>query len=1442
MNKKSIIKNLNNLPEIYTEDSKTLLKTRFLKTNSKGEPIETVEDMFRRVADFIAQAEKFYFKQTAKIEKSTKESSDEFFDALYSLKLIPNTPTLLNAGRFERLYSACFVLPAEDSLSDIMKSLADATAIHQYGGGTGWNFSKIREKGSPVNGIEGVAAGPVHFIKTFSTTLQGIRQSGKRGGGNMAILNIDHPDIEEFINMKFIDGTIMNFNISVGITDKFMECLKNDEEFELISRYNGSVAKTVNARELFKLITELAWASGDPGLAFVDKINNDSPTPNLGVMNATNPCGEQPLLPYESCNLAALNLRVHFDQQKNELDWKSLAKTIATGVHFLDNIIDMNNYPVKEIEEVTRFKNRKIGLGLMGFAEILFYKGIPYNSDEALVYAGKVMKFISDEGHNASMQLAKKRGTFPNFAGSKWDKKGLKLRNATVTTIAPNGNTSILGGCSGGIEPAYSLAYKVGGVEDNNYKATTILYRVNPALTDIAKSEGFYSKRLIEKLAKGVDVSELDEIPDEFKKVFVTAMNIEPEWHIKMQDAFQKYTDNAISKTINMPNSSTVDDVREVYLYAYDSSCKGVTIFRDGSKSGQTYAIEGKSGKLNTEENNIKIETTVATESKEALMTANAYQVLEKRALKKDSNGNVVETIDELWRRIAKKVASAEEQYTKSKTKIESHEQEFFDVMHKLEFLSGGTLIWAGMNSMGMEEALLSKCFVLPIEDSVDGIFSTLTKNIEVLKRGGGTGFNFSHIRSTYSIVNTTGENAAGPIEYMRVYNRAQDTLKGRGGRQMGSMAILNIDHPNIIDFITAKDNPKELTHFNISVGITDDYMKALDNDSDWDLIDPHDKKVKKTVKARYLWELISAHAWKSGDPGLFFLDAAERYNTTPHVGKIESTNVCGEQPLLPYESCNLGNINLSVFVKGFPLLELDHPLSFEESLEKIDFSRLEEVVRIGVRFLDNLIDINSYPVAEIEQMTKYTRNIGLGIMGFADMLVKLGFNYDSPEAVKLASVVMEFVQEKSHYYSMKLGEEKGSFPAFKGSVWERDGYIAIRNTRTTTIAPTGSVSIVANCNPGIEPIFALGYTRRNSMGGTDQIVIDSLFEQVAKSIGFYSEDLIKEIAKSGSCEHIEEVPEVIKNLFKTSHEIKPENHVRIQAEFQKYVDSGVSKTINMPNTATKEDIDKVYKLSFKLGCKGITIYRDGSKDQAQTLGTKENKLNKTIINTAHMQNNNQKASAKRSRPQTTKGTTTEIATDQGQLYITINEDEFGISEVFLNIGRSGGHNAAYTEALGRMISLSLRSNIDPKEIVKQLKGIRTSSATFNKGLVVYSVPDAVAKVLEIRIKESEENLSLIDTKAMDDDLASPEESDNDESELTVNNVDNLSLPEQESIIVETSLDAINHASVFDDKNSGNYSKDNVYDSLIECPDCGSDLEYGEGCILCKACGYSKCG
>jgi len=566
----------------------------------------------------------------------------------------------------------------------------------------------------------------------------------------------------------------------------------------------------------------------------------------------------------------------------------------------------------------------------------------------------------------------------------------------------------------------------------------------------------------------------------------------------------------------------------------------------------------------------------------ELKLPLNAIVVLERRYLRKDEKGRVIESTSQMFRRVAKSLAEVEKQYGWSSAEISRYEDEFYRLMTSLEFLPNSPTI---MNA-GTMFRQLSACFVLPVEDSIEGIFDTLKASAIIHKTGGGTGFSFSQLRPRGDVVRTTGGIASGAISFAKIYDVATEVMKQGGRRRGANMGILRVDHPEIMDFIVAKEKEGVLRNFNISVAITDKFMKAVEKDGDFELTNPRNGEVVKTLKARAIWNLIIMMAWKNGEPGVVFLDTINRHNSTPHMGRIESTNPCGEQPLLPYESCNLGSIDVSKFLT-------------EDG--KMDWDRLRETVRLTVRFLDNVVDANVYTLPEIEKITKGNRKIGLGVMGFADMLIKMGIKYDTEEGLQTAEKLMKFINDMAKKMSVELGEEKGSFPNFKGSIWEGQ-FETMRNATVTTIAPTGTISIIAGCSQGIEPLFAIAYVREVAESlGRSLVEVNSLFENVALKEGFYSEELIKNVSKKTSIQDVAEIPEHIRKLFVTAHDIGAEWHVRMQAAFQKYTDNAVSKTINFPNWATPSDIEKAYLLAYKLGCKGITVYRHGSRE-AQVL------------------------------------------------------------------------------------------------------------------------------------------------------------------------------------------------------------------------------------------------
>ncbi|MCK4669560.1 MAG: adenosylcobalamin-dependent ribonucleoside-diphosphate reductase [Nanoarchaeota archaeon] len=572
-----------------------ILKARYLKRNEKKQVIESPEQMFQRVASTIAGAEKGYGASTADIEKLTQE----FYDMMASLEFLPNSPTLMNADTGIGQLSACFVLPVEDSLDSIYETLKISAKVHQSGGGIGLSFSKLRPKGDLVKSTMSEASGPLSFMKEFDVATEVIKQGGRRRGAMMSTLRVDHPDILEFIKAKEKEGVFSNFNMSVVVTNRFMEAAFNNKDYALVNPRTGKKVKAVNAKKIFEEICRSAWRTGDPGLIFIDEINKKNPTLKIGKIEATNPCGEVPLLPYESCNLGSINLdkmlKSREEELKNtkgkkmktfpkeEIDWEKLRQTVRKAVHFLDNVIDANKYPDPKIEKATK-ANRKIGLGVMGWAECLVRLGIRYDSDAAVKLAEKLMKFIHKEAMKRSQEIARKKGSFPNFAKSSWKKKVSKLRNATLTTIAPTGTISLITGCSSGIEPLFSIAYERKLLEKK-------MLLVNPLFETIARSRGFYSNHMMKKIRSLISIQGVREIPKDVRKLFVTAFDIHPEWHVKMQAAFQKYTDNAVSKTVNLKHTAAVADVRDIYLLAYKLKCKGITVFRFGSKREQVIGI-----------------------------------------------------------------------------------------------------------------------------------------------------------------------------------------------------------------------------------------------------------------------------------------------------------------------------------------------------------------------------------------------------------------------------------------------------------------------------------------------------------------------------------------------------------------------------------------------------------------------------------------------------------------------------------------------------------------------------------------------------------------------------------------------------------------------------------------------------------------------------------
>jgi ribonucleoside-diphosphate reductase alpha chain len=554
-----------------------VLRRRYLLKDDDRNIIETPSELFRRVASHVARGEKNF-----KSSVTPEEAEERFYRMMRSLEFMPNSPTLMNAGTSLGQLSACFVIPVEDSIGGIFAALRDMARIHQTGGGTGFSFSRLRPRGDLVASTKGEASGPVSFMEIFDKATGVIVQGGRRRGANMGILRCDHPDILDFIEAKMEKDRLSNFNISIGVTDKFMEAVIRDRPYDLVNPRTGKKTGNAKARSIFDLIASAAWHTGDPGLIFLDEINRRNPTPGVGEIEATNPCGELPLLPYESCNLASINLGKMV--KGNRVDREKLKEQIAWGIRFLDDVIEVNQFPLPQIKEIT-FANRKIGLGVMGFADMLIRLGIPYHSAEAVDHAGRLMRFIRRESLKTSQSLAAERGVFPNYKKSIYAKRGLRLRNATVNTVAPTGTISMIAGCSSGIEPLFAISFV------RNVLSGTRLFEANPYFEETARARGFYSQELIAEIARSGSLQKIKGVPGDIKRTFVTAFDVTPQEHVQIQAAFQRYTDNSVSKTINLPADATVDDVRKIFLLAYQLKCKGITIYRYGSKKDQVLSF-----------------------------------------------------------------------------------------------------------------------------------------------------------------------------------------------------------------------------------------------------------------------------------------------------------------------------------------------------------------------------------------------------------------------------------------------------------------------------------------------------------------------------------------------------------------------------------------------------------------------------------------------------------------------------------------------------------------------------------------------------------------------------------------------------------------------------------------------------------------------------------
>ncbi|GAB7021642.1 vitamin B12-dependent ribonucleotide reductase [Salidesulfovibrio brasiliensis] len=739
----------------------------------------------------------------------------------------------------------------------------------------------------------------------------------------------------------------------------------------------------------------------------------------------------------------------------------------------------------------------------------------------------------------------------------------------------------------------------------------------------------------------------------------------------------------------------------------------------------------------------------------EPIINPNADVVLTRRYLRKDESGKPYETFKELFWRVASTIASEEGKYKDSTTSVDELTREFYDLMTTYRFLPNSPTLMNAGTRLGQ----LAACFVLPVEDSIEGIFDAVKHAAMIHKSGGGTGFSFSRLRQMDAVVGSTGGVASGPLSFLKIFNCATEQIKQGGTRRGANMGILRVDHPDIMDFIKAKERDGELNNFNLSVALTEEFMQAVEKGEDYDLVTPNTQETVGSLNARDVFSILVRKAWESGDPGIVFLDRINRDNPTPEQGEMESTNPCGEQPLLPYEACNLGSINLGVCYKT------------DDDGGTVDYDELKRVVHLSVRFLDNVIDASQYPLDQITEKVRLNRKIGLGVMGWADLLFQLGIPYDSQKAADLGETVMKFIRDEARSASKQLAVERGPFPAYADSVYGKANLGPYRNATTTTIAPTGTLSIIAGCSSGVEPLFALSFVR-NVMDGDKLVEANPYFEKALKEEEAFSQKLMDQVAMGKSIQKMDHLPDSIKRVFVTAMDIEPMWHLKMQAAFQKYTDNAVSKTVNLPNSATQEHIWDIYWKAYEYGCKGVTVYRDGCK-QVQVLCTGSDQKDEEPKG----QNGNSPRGIVKDRPDVIYGFTQKVETGLGMLYLTVNEVDGRPFEVFATIGKSGRSITAKAEAIGRLVSLALRSGVEVREIVAQLTGIGGENPKFVKKKMVQSIPDAIAWVFENRYLKGESLGSTV----------------------------------------------------------GSLNRD-------ECPDCGQELVFEEGCHICKSCGFSKCG
>jgi len=1141
---------------VLTDNAVKVLEKRYLKKDESGKPVETPENMFRRVASTIAAADRFYDSSA-----DVTETEEKFYKLMSNLEFVPNSPTLMNAGRELGQLSACFVLPVEDSMEGIFDAIKNAAMIHKSGGGTGFSFSRLRRKGSTVATTGGVASGPISFMKVFNAATEAVKQGGTRRGANMGILRVDHPDIIEFIQCKRDNSDITNFNISVAITEKFMEAAEKGEDYELIDPATGKPAGKLNAKEVYDLIVDMAWNNGEPGIIFLDRINRDNVVPKLGEIESTNPCitGDSWVLtpdgPVQVKDILDRQVQLALNGSYSMSDEKGFFRT---GIKNIIRVCTDRGYELK------------------------------LTKDHLIRTAANMTRFKIDEEWKAAGDLSPgDRIILSNNRGIRWEGKG-------------------------SFDEGYLLGMLIGDGTLKNDGGIISVWGSDEEAVSLMKAAG--------------------------------------------------------EAACALPHRSDFGGFQ--------------TVISD------------------REENRMKLSSLRDLALEYGVMPGD------------------------------KKISS----------EVEKGSYEFYRGFLRGMFDTDGTV--AGTQEKGLSVRLWQN-------------------DLDTLKA-------IQRMLSRIGIISTIYSNRKEP--------GIKSMPDGKGGLKdynvkAGHELVISQDNLYVFHELIGFSSSKKQNRLKSGLG---NYKRALNRE-------------RFVASVTEIIESGEAEVFDVQVPGVNAFDANGIY-----------IHNCGEQPLLPYESCNLGSINLMSCIKK------------NKSRNVIDYDKLGNIVDESVHFLDNVIDVNKYPLPMVDEMTKGTRKIGLGVMGFADMLIELGIPYNSEEAVNTAESIMKFINERSKAASMKLAEKRGTFKYYEDSVFREKG-IRIRNATTTTIAPTGTISIIAGVSSGIEPLFALSFVR-NVMDNDELPEVNPLFERVARERGFYSTELMKEIAAHGTIQDIKSIPKDIRKVFVTAHDIEPEWHIRIQSAFQKHTDNAVSKTVNFSNSATRDDVSAVYMLAYRMGCKGVTIYRDGSREsQVLNIGSvnKDDKENPDPAN---------KVLVPRTRPEVTTGVTEKVRIGCGNLYITVNSDENGICEVFTNLGRAGGC-PSQSEATSRLISIALRAGVDIREIIEQLRGIRCHSTLRQKGLKVLSCPDAIGRALERYMNTKVEHQ---DIKTMDE-LATE-------------------IEERGTCIGNCSLCAAPcHAATVEDESISYNTLGSFNGNMKNCPECGSTIQHEGGCVICRNCGYSKC-